>query len=138
MPSLLRMIILCIYIGRMILISGTIFFKHAFTRNYEMAVLLYMVLREGINWKALIHFVSQLYHSFSNPVTYIFTFSRGVNMTDQMSVQRKYTRTCKRLDAILATLIKDWHIFGTCLRLKMTTKESRKTWRLWLMGGTLF
>lgn len=30
-----------------------------------------------------------------------------------MSVQKKYTKTCKRLDAILATPIKDWHIFGT-------------------------
>lgn len=30
-----------------------------------------------------------------------------------MSVQKKYTKTCKRLDAILAALIKDWHIFGT-------------------------
>ena len=28
-------------------------------------------------------------------------------------MQKKYTKTCKRLDAILATSIKDWHIFGT-------------------------
>lgn len=31
-----------------------------------------------------------------------------------MSAQKKYTKTCKRLDPILATPIKDWHIFGTC------------------------
>lgn len=40
-----------------------------------------------------------------------------------MSVQKKYTKTCKRLDAILATPIKDWHIFGTC---QLKTEDDNK------------
>lgn len=138
--SVLRVIISCIYIWRAIWIVGITLKKiyiYKWNTNDEMTVFKYIVKKKKrMYWKSFIHFLSWLHNSYTNPVAYIFTFSRGVNLTDQMSVQKKYTTTCKRLEAILATPIKN----DTYLEHASLKWQQRKVWRHgccdWQIGGT--